>query len=122
MMFHFNIQKELSPFLPLPVNFPTGSSQPKIHGSHWWKLKDILDWKFYQANIKTEDLKEWKDTNVVFVYQRGSYYQTSIALDDIRLRPGACRMIPFAPPKRDAIKATTKPIVITTPEPAKPGG
>ena len=85
-------------------------------------MKDILDWKFYQANIKTEDLKEWKDTNVVFVYQRGSYYQTSVALDDIRLRPGACRMIPFAPPKRDAIKATTKPIVITTPEPAKPGG
>ena len=58
----------------------------------------------------------------MFVYQRGSYYQTSIALDDIRLRPGACRMIPFAPPKRDAIKATTKPIVITTTEKPKPGG
>ena len=61
--------------------------------------KDILDWKFYQADIRTEDLKQWKDTNVVFVYQRGQFYQTSLALDDIRLRPGECRAIPFAPPK-----------------------
>ena len=116
------------PFQHSKGTFPITSTSGQLHnrkcptGSSWWKLKDILDWKFFQADIKTDDLKEWKDTNIVFVYQRGNYYQTSLALDDIRLRPGACRMIPFAPPKRDAIRATTKPIVITTPEPAKPGG
>ena len=71
-------------------------------------LSLFIDWKYFQITITPRaGQRIFEKLSIVFLYTRGKSYQTSLALDDVRVKPGECRRFPNPPP-------TTAPPTTTT--------
>lgn len=57
--------------------------------------------------IEPRNQRIYEKLSIVFLYSRGRTYQTSLAIDDARVKPGACRDFPQPPPPTMATTTTT---------------